>query len=104
MEKRNDLNKLKDNYVNENAYICKNLFYFYVDQDSTFGTTDNVLGFVPINYSVLENKKANLRYRINHLPEEYKDWKSNFEKKLKYLETCEEDKRTNISSMECAPF
>ena len=38
------------------------------------------------------------------LPEEYKDWKSNFEKKLKYLETCEEDERTNISSMACGPF
>ena len=103
-ERLNDLEKLKENYVNENAYICKNLFYFYVDQDSTFGTTDNVLGFIPINYSVLENKKTNLKYRIDHLPEEYKDWKSNFEKKLKYLETCEEDERTNISSMKCAPF
>ena len=99
-----DINKLKDSYVEQNAYICKNLFYFYIDQDSTFGTTDNVLGFVPINYSVLENKKANLKYRISHLPEEYKDWKSKFEKQLKYLETCEEDERTNISSMECAPF
>lgn len=42
-ERLNDLEKLKENYVNENAYICKNLFYFYIDQDSTFGTTDNVL-------------------------------------------------------------
>ena len=80
------------------------MFYFYIDQYSTFGEANNVLGFVPINYSVLENKKANLKYRINHLPEEYKNWKSNFEKQLKFLETCEEDERTNISLMECAPF
>ncbi len=47
-----NLQKLKDKYAELNAYTCKNLFYFNVDKDSTFGTTGNVLTFVPNNYSI----------------------------------------------------
>ena len=103
-DKLNDLEKLKDKYIEQNAYICKNLFYFYIDQESTFGPSNNVLEFVPDNYSVLENKKANLKYRINHLPEKYKDWKTNFEKQLQNLEKCNDDEGTSILSMLASPI
>ena len=31
-----DLNKLKDKYIGESAYICKNLFYFYIVVNISF--------------------------------------------------------------------
>lgn len=99
-----DLNKLKDKYIGESAYICKNLFYFYIDKVSTFGTTGNTLAFVPINYSVKAKDIANAKYRINHLPEEYKDWKGDLEKRLENLINYPEIERTNINSMVKSPI
>ena len=99
-----DLNKLKDKYIGESEYICKNLFYFYIDKDSTFGTTGNTLAFVPSNYSVKAKDIANAKYRINHLPEEYKDWKCDLEKRLENLTNYLEIERTNIDSMVKSPI
>ena len=99
-----DLNKLKDKYIGESTYICKNLFYFYIDKDSTFGTTGNTLAFVPSNYSVKAKDIANAKYRINHLPEEYKDWKCELEKRLENLTNYPEIERTNIDSMVKSPI
>ena len=99
-----DLNKLKDKYIGESAYICKNLFYFCIDKDSTFGTTGNTLAFVPSNYSVKAKDIANAKYRINHLPEEYKDWKCDLEKRLENLTNFPEIERTNIDSMVKSPI
>ena len=99
-----DLSKIKDKYDGINSYICKNLFYFYVNKDSTFGFNGVNLVFVPKNYSIKENTIENMKYRINNLPEEYKDWIPKLEKKLKELEDCVEDERTNISSMIKAPI
>jgi len=94
-----DLNKLKDKYVEENAYICKNLFFFYIDRDSTFGTTGKSLAFVPTNYSVKSKLIANVKYRIKNLPEEYKELIPNLETKAEELQHSEEESRTNIDSM-----
>ena len=99
-----DLNKLKDKYVEENAYICKNLFFFYIDQDSTFGTTGKSLAFVPTNYSVKSKLIANVKYRIKNLPEKYKDLIPNLEKKSEELKDSAEEERTNIDSMIKTPF
>lgn len=99
-----DLNKLKDKYVEENAYICKNLFFFYIDRDSTFGTTGKSLAFVPTNYSVKSKLIANVKYRIKNLPEEYKELIPNLETKAEELQHSEEESRTNIDSMIKTPF
>lgn len=99
-----DLNKLKDKYINQNAYICKNLFYFYVDQDSTFGVTNKTLAFTPINYSIKYKTIANVKYRIKNLPKEYEDWKKALEDRLIKLEAYKEDERTSIEQMIKAPF
>ena len=103
-ENLQDLNKIKDKYIDENAYICKNLFYFYIDKDATFVTTGNVLAFVPINYSVKNKDIANAKYRINHLPKEYKEWKCDLEKRIENLINYPEIERTNINSMIKSPL
>ena len=55
----------------------------------------------------IENCKkdiANAKYRINHLPEEYKDWKCDLEKRLENLINYPEIERTNINSMVKSPI
>lgn len=102
--KLNDLKKLKEKYMEINVYICKNLFFFYIDQNSTFGTTRETLAFIPINYLVKDNLIANIKYKINNLPDEYKDMLPQFEKQLENLQNYEEDVRTSISSMTKSPI
>ena len=99
-----DLKKLKHKYIEQNAYICKNLFFFYVDQDSTFGKTGNTLAFIPANYSVKEKLIANVKYRIENLPVEYKEFIPQFEKQLEQLKDYKEDERTCIDSMLKSPI
>ena len=98
-----DLAALREKYVDANAYICKNLFFFYVDQDSTFGAAGNTLVFVPVNYSIKEKSIANVKYKINNLPEEYKASIPELEKQLDQIIKAGEAERTNIESMRKAP-
>lgn len=102
-DKLTNLTQLREKYVENNAYICKNLFYFYVDQDSTFGTTGKVLAFVPVNYSIKNLLIANTKYRINNLPEEYSDWLPHYQKRLEKLQQYVEDCRTDIHFMRQSP-
>ncbi len=99
-----DLNKLKEKYIENNSYICKNLYFFYIDKVSSFGETGEKLVFVPVNYSIKEKLIANVKYRINNIPEEYQDWIPKFENKLEDLKEYYEDERTNISSMSNYPI
>lgn len=99
-----DLQKLREKYIAQNAYICKNLFYFYIDKDSTFGATNNTLVFVPVGYSIKNNLIANTTYRINNLPEEHEDWTSYYKERLERLKEYQEDERTNIDCMTCSPI
>lgn len=98
-----DLPKLYNKHLVTNAYICKNLFFFYIDKDSTFDTTDNTLVFAPINFSIKENLIANMKYRISHLPEEYMEYKKIYESKLMELDNYTEEKKTNIEAMTVSP-
>ena len=98
-----DLKKLKEKYLQQNFYICKNLFFFYVDKDSTFGVTGEILAFIPENYSVKEKLIANVKYRIENLPEEHKDFIPELEARLEKLKDYKEDTRTSIDSMEKSP-
>lgn len=99
-----DLKSLKEKYMDQNEYICKNLFFFYIDKYSTFGTTNDRLAFVPKNYSIKEKLIANVKYRINNLPEEYKNLLPSLKSKLENLNNYKEDIRTNINSMICSPI
>lgn len=99
----NDMKKLKEKYVEQNAYICKNLFYFYIDKVSSFGAMGNSLAFIPENYSVKEKQIANVKYRIANLPEDHKGDIHHLKKWLEKLKDYKEDARTNIESMMKAP-
>lgn len=98
-----DLKKLREKYMDGNAYICKNLFYFVVDQECRFGSPEHRLTFCPENYSIKEKEIANSRFRIRNMPEEYADWKAELQEKVKILMDSEEKEVHSISAMERAP-
>ncbi len=98
-----DLKKLREKYIDMTTYICKNLFYFVVDEDSTFGYTNQTLTFAPVNYSIKNKTIANLKYRIKNIPEEYGDLITNCKKRLENLSNSEEIEKTNIKSFIDSP-
>ena len=98
-----DLKKWQDKYAYYNSYICKNLFYFTVEQENRFGPGENYLYFCPEHYRIIENNVGNARFRINHMPEEYLEFLEHWKKRLEILETAEEPRKTGISVMQSAP-
>ena len=98
-----DLQKLQKKYTYNNAYICKNLFYFSVEKDNQFGAGDGFVTFCPTNYSVKENQIANAKYRIHHMPEEYQDFIGFWKEKLEKLEAMEEPEKVSLTVMQAAP-
>ena len=99
-----DIQKLHAEHLDTNMYICKNLFYFQVEQHSTFGEKKHYLHFVPLHYSIKRTKQANLKYRINNLPPEYEDFRKELEERVSRLEQYQEPQRTNIQSMQKKPI
>ena len=94
-----DVQKLRTKHLDTNMYICKNLFYFQVEQYSTFGEKDKFLQFIPLHYAIKKTKQANLKYRIDNLPAEYEDFRKELEASVTRLEQYQEPQRTNIHSM-----
>ncbi len=99
-----DLKKLREKYIDMTTYICKNSFYFVVDEDSTFGYTNQTLTFAPVNYSIKNKTIANLKYRIKNTPEKYGDLITNCKKRLENLNNSEEIEKTNIKSFIDSPY
>ena len=99
-----NLHKLREENLETNYYICKNLFYFSIDKESKFGPSSEQLLFCPINYSFINNRIANTKYRINSMPEEYKDWIKEYEKVLVNLEKTSEPLKANILGMKKRPY
>ena len=97
-----DLKKLKDKYIKQTTYLCKNLFYFIVDKDSTFSDTGKTLVFALINYSIKDNTIMNYKYRIKNMPAEYNELIANYKKKLAKVD--KEIEKTNINSFTKSPF
>lgn len=84
-----NLEKSRSDNVDKNYYICKNLFYFSIGAECKFGAPNGWYNICPSGYSLKDNKIANIKYRINHLSEEYKDWIPKYEEWLKNAETAE---------------
>lgn len=103
-ESQKDIQKLRVKHLDTNMYICKNLFYFQVEQYSTFGEKDSFLQFIQLHYSIKRTKQANLKYRIDNLPDEYEDFRKDLEESVPRLEQYQEPQRTNINSMERKPI
>ena len=94
-----DVRKLRVKHLDTTMYICKNLFYFKIEQYSTFGEKDKFLHFIPLHYSVKKARQANLKYRIDNLPAEYKEFRKELEEKIPLLEQHQEPQRTVVESM-----
>lgn len=98
-----DLQKLRRKHLDKNKYICKNLFYFQVEQYSTFGEKGDFLYFVPLYYSIKKSKQANLKYRIDNLPAEQEELRKRLEESAPRMEQYQEPQRTNMQIMEKKP-
>lgn len=98
-----DLQKLRAKHLDTNMYICKNLFYFQVEQHSTFGEKDSYLQFVPLHYSIKRAKQTNLKYRIDNLPAEHENLRKELEERVLRLEQYQEPQRTDIQTMQKKP-
>lgn len=80
-----NLQKSKIRNAEINCYICKNLFYFTLGSECKFGQPEKFYDICPNGYSVKENKIANIKYRINHMSDEYKDIISQYEERLENI-------------------
>ena len=103
-ESLRDIQKLRTKHINTNMYICKNMFYFQIEQYSTFGEKESYLFFVPPNYSLKKSKQANLKYRIDNLPAEYADFRKKLEESIQQSEQYQEPQRTAVESMQKKPI
>jgi hypothetical protein len=98
-----DIYKLRTRHLDTNMYICKNLFYFQVERYSTFGEKWEYLYFLPVNCSIKRTIQANLRYRLDNLPAEQKNYHEKFKKRIKEMEEYTEPERTDIKSIKKKP-
>lgn len=103
-DRMRDLLKSREKNMETNAYICKNLFSFQIDRKSCFGEEGGVLTFDPRNYSRKNRKIANVKFRIHHVPEDYKEMIPQWEQTLEELVQSEESVRTDIEMMSCSPL
>lgn len=94
-----DIQRLRARHLDTSMYICKNLFYFQVEQYSTFGEKDRYLLFVPLRFSVKNTKLANLKYRLDNLPAEHESFRKNLEEKKQALMQTQEPQGTDIQVM-----
>ena len=98
-----DIHKLRAKHLDTNMYICKNLFYFQVEQYSTFGEKGSFLYFVPLHYAIKQTMQANLQYRLANLPEEYENLRKGLEERAAKLAQDQEPQRTDIQAMQKKP-
>ncbi len=87
-DKLDNLEKLKDKYLQENWYICKNSFWFFVNKYQGFGTkkTGN-LYFLPEGFSVKRWDILNYQYRLEVCKKDYPEFVDEYAKMLKEAET-----------------
>lgn len=102
-DKLKNLESTREKNLDMNAYICKNLFCFLIDQYCGFGKKGERLFFAPKNYSDKNGKIANLRFRIHHVPDEHKEFIPQWEEYLTELEQEAETVATDINRMACSP-
>ena len=102
--KLKDLITLEKKYQQMNIYICKNMFRFIIDKQNGFGNPKKYLFFTPHNYSIKENSITNMEYRINNIPEEYKEFIPGYKKRLEEIKKEEDKNNSNINLMRKSPL
>ena len=98
-----DICRLREKYVDTNAYICKNLCYFTTEKVATFGVASETLLFVPEQYSVKNSNIANIKYRIENLLDAYAEIKSGLEERLRRTQEQEQPQITDIQFFKKSP-
>lgn len=68
-EEKSNLQKLRDQHTEDNAYFCKNLFRLLVDSYNGFGSGKLDMKFLPVGYDLKRNMIMNAEYRIRRWPE-----------------------------------
>ena len=68
----------EETMLEETVYIAKNMFYFSYDQYSGYGEKEGKIWLVPSGYDLKKNQIANLRFILNHLPEDQMKRKGEF--------------------------
>lgn len=94
-----DIQRLRARHLDTNMYICKNLFYFEVEQYSTFGEKDRHLLFVPLHHEIKKTKQANLKYRLDNLSAEHEAFRKSLEERMQKLMQSQEPQKTDIQVM-----
>lgn len=102
-DRLNELTRLRDKYSYYNTYICKNLFYFSVEQENRFGPGEHYLHFCPESFSIIRNRIGNAEFRINHMSEEHRTLLDYWKDQRNKLETEEEPEKTCICVMQRPP-
>ena len=98
-----DIHASRAKYTDANMYICKNLFYFCVEQYSTFGEKGQYLYVVPAHYSIQETVQANIKYRLENLPAGQEAFRVNLEERAAKAAASAEPERTDICCMQKNP-
>lgn len=98
-----DIERSCEKNAGTNAYICKNLFYFYVERQNRFGLGDRWLTFSPLHFSGRQCDVQNVQYRLNHLPEQHHAFRKGYEDRLKRLKSSDEYELIDIAVMRQAP-
>ena len=94
-----DIHRLRDKHLDTNLYICKNLFWFQVEQYASFGEKGEFLYFVPCHYAVLQTQQANLRYRLENLPAGQDSLRQKLEARAEGLSNAPEPTKTALQAM-----
>lgn len=102
-DRMNDMERLRNRNMEMNAYICKNMFYFIIDQDSKFGDSDTRLLFAPAHFSRKQSVIGNTSFRINHMPEKYAEVITRLKNQLHILEESPEKECTDLLMMQKEP-
>ncbi len=103
-DRTKNLDRLKSKNVYNNMYICKNLFYFIVDADSTFGETGKHYIFLPKGFSMKQSKISNAEYRIKNMSADRADFKKYWRDRLAKMKSHSEYTSTDISVMTASPI
>ena len=99
-----DLKAYEEKNIYVNWYVCKNSFYYMIDQYQEFGENHQErLYFVPEGYSVAENKKMNCEYRIEALEGVSPELQEASQKNLELAKSMAEPVATDIRKMLTKP-
>lgn len=98
---KRDLKKQEEKMLEDNWYICKNVFRFIVTSYQGFGDIKDsvVYNFTPKDFSILDWERKNFLYRIDTYGEQYPEMKKQFEKDLKALDGEKELEKYSFSSI-----